>query len=115
MTTSSPADLLVPTRMRPSLLLLGAQKTTCGACGRIHSGWYDRKLRRARDLPAGHLRIVLESRLLVVWWVLTRHISPPIRFAAMRRFAQKHPENVNFGFFSLRTTQNFVAILRLSL
>ena len=26
----------------------------------MHSGWYDRKLRRARDLPAGGLRIFLE-------------------------------------------------------
>jgi hypothetical protein len=34
----------------------------------------------------------------------TATISPPIRFAAIRRFAQKQPENVSFGFFSLQSS-----------
>jgi hypothetical protein len=29
-------------------------------------------------------------------------VSPPICFAAIRAFAQQHPENVSFQFFSLR-------------
>ncbi|MCP3380655.1 ISL3 family transposase [Bradyrhizobium sp. CCGUVB4N] len=36
------------------------KKTSCGTCGREHSGWYDRKLRRVRDLPTAGLRIFLE-------------------------------------------------------
>jgi transposase len=47
-------------RMPGLSLLFDAQKTTCGTCGREHSGWYDRKLRLARDLPTGGLRIFLE-------------------------------------------------------
>jgi transposase len=41
-------------------LVRRSKKTTCGRCGREHSGWYDRKLRRARDLPTGGFRIFLE-------------------------------------------------------
>ena len=29
----------------------------CGACGRRHGTWYDRKTRRTRDLPCGDTRI----------------------------------------------------------
>jgi transposase len=36
------------------------KKTACGACGRVQAGWYDRKLRRARDFGCGGLRIFLE-------------------------------------------------------
>jgi transposase len=32
----------------------------CGTCGRQQSGWYDRRVRRVRDLGAGGLRIYLE-------------------------------------------------------
>jgi hypothetical protein len=42
------------------IALPDAQKTTCGDCGRTQSGWYDRKLRRVRDLPCGGTRIYLE-------------------------------------------------------
>jgi transposase len=36
------------------------KKTTCGCCGRVQSGWYDRKVRRTRDLSCGDMRIYLE-------------------------------------------------------
>jgi transposase len=29
-------------------------------CGRVHSGWYDRRTRRVRDLPSGPYRIFLK-------------------------------------------------------
>ena len=32
----------------------------CGGCGRIQSGWYDRRTRRARDLSSGGRRVHLE-------------------------------------------------------
>jgi len=32
----------------------------CGGCGVVTAGWYDRRIRHARDLPAGEFRIVLE-------------------------------------------------------
>ena len=38
----------------------GAQKTTCGCCGRVQMGWYGRKVRRVRDLSCGNTRIFLE-------------------------------------------------------
>jgi len=34
--------------------------TVCGTCGRAARTWYDRRTRRARDLPCGDLRISLE-------------------------------------------------------
>ena len=36
------------------------KKTICGCCGRVHSGWYDRRTRRVRDLSCGDKRIFLE-------------------------------------------------------
>ncbi len=36
------------------------KKTACGVCGRVQSGWYDRRLRRVRDLPCGAWRLYLE-------------------------------------------------------
>ena len=39
------------------------KKTACGSCGRVRSGWYDRKPRRVRDLPCGETRIYLEFDL----------------------------------------------------
>jgi transposase len=32
----------------------------CGGCGLAQRGWYDKRLRRVRDLPCGPFRIVLE-------------------------------------------------------
>jgi transposase len=32
------------------------KKTACGCCGRIQMGWYDRKVRRVRDLSCGDTR-----------------------------------------------------------
>src|SRR5206468_5182683 len=40
---------------RPAL-----KKTACGACGQSQSGFYDHRVRRVRDLPAGGFRIDLE-------------------------------------------------------
>jgi transposase len=36
------------------------KKTACGCCGHIRMGWYDRKVRRVRDLSCGDTRIFLE-------------------------------------------------------
>ena len=36
------------------------KKTRCSACGTVHWGWYDRSIRRARDLSNGDTRIYLE-------------------------------------------------------
>lgn len=43
---------------RPSL-----KKPVCNACGRAHSGWYDKRLRRVRDLSCGDTRIYLEIEI----------------------------------------------------
>jgi transposase len=39
------------------------KKTVCGACGRIHRTFYDRKNSRVRDLPCADLRIYLEVEI----------------------------------------------------
>jgi transposase len=36
------------------------KKNTCGGCDQVHSGWYDRRTRRVRDLSSGDTRIYLE-------------------------------------------------------
>ncbi|MGH6672245.1 MAG: transposase family protein, partial [Xanthobacteraceae bacterium] len=36
------------------------KETACGCCGRVQMGWYDRKVRRVRDLSCGDKRIFLE-------------------------------------------------------
>ncbi|MGH7605298.1 MAG: transposase family protein, partial [Gemmatimonadaceae bacterium] len=36
------------------------KKTGCGCCGRVQSGWYDRRTRKARDLSCGDRRVYLE-------------------------------------------------------
>src|SRR4249919_4173913 len=36
------------------------KKTACGCCGCVQMGWYDRKVRRLRDLSCGDTRIFLE-------------------------------------------------------
>jgi transposase len=40
---------------RPAL-----KKTICDCCGRVQTGWYDRRVRQVRDLPSAGFRIVLE-------------------------------------------------------
>jgi len=42
------------------MLVRRGKKTVCGTCGTVHFGWYDRRQRRARDLPCGNHRIYLE-------------------------------------------------------
>jgi transposase len=39
------------------------EKTLCGTCGRVHHTYYDRKIRRVRDLPCGEVRIYLEVEI----------------------------------------------------
>jgi hypothetical protein len=39
---------------------IGAQKNNLQLCGRVQMGWYDRRLRRVRDLSSAGFRIVLE-------------------------------------------------------
>jgi hypothetical protein len=36
------------------------KKTLCRSCGCLHKGWYDRTVRRVRDLSCGDTRIYLE-------------------------------------------------------
>lgn len=36
------------------------KKTVCGVCGRVYSGWYDRRVRRVRDLSCADTRIYLD-------------------------------------------------------
>ena len=36
------------------------KKTVCKECGRTHWGWYDRTIRRVRDLSSGNTRVYLE-------------------------------------------------------
>jgi transposase len=43
-----------------SLSQSAGEKTVCGACGYIKHGWYDRKLRRVRDMACGDHRIYVE-------------------------------------------------------
>ncbi|MEQ6341783.1 MAG: ISL3 family transposase [Gammaproteobacteria bacterium] len=46
------------------------KKTACNSCGRTRSGWYDKRLRRVRDLSCGDTRIYLE---IEIRRVLCRH------------------------------------------
>ena len=43
-----------------SSLSTGAQKTVCGCCGQVQTGWYDQRKRRVRDLSSAGFRIILE-------------------------------------------------------
>ena len=43
--------------------LRGAEKTACGVCGRGHPSYYDKRLRRIRDLSCGDKRVYLEVEL----------------------------------------------------
>ena len=47
-------------RKRASSPQTALKKTICSCCGRVHSGWYDRRTRRVRDLSCGDARIFLE-------------------------------------------------------
>jgi transposase len=42
---------------------LGAKKTACGVCGRRHQSYYDKRVRRVRDLSCGDKRVYLEVAL----------------------------------------------------
>src|SRR5713101_5576838 len=66
----SPFAVCLVIRMCGSCGLIGAQKTVCGCCGRVHAGWYDRRVRQVHDLPSAGFRIVLE---LEVRRVACRH------------------------------------------
>ena len=39
------------------------KKTVCPICGRSHNGFYDRKIRRVRDLSCGDTRIYLDLEI----------------------------------------------------
>lgn len=41
-------------------LVRRSRKAACGSCGRVQSGWYDRRTRKARDLSCGDRRVCLE-------------------------------------------------------
>ena len=40
-----------------------SKKTVCGECGTSHRSFYDRKVRRIRDLSCGEMRIYLEVEI----------------------------------------------------
>jgi transposase len=42
------------------ITLVRRSKKACGCCGRVHSGWYERRVRRVRDLSCVDTRIYLE-------------------------------------------------------
>ena len=48
------------TPRRVSSRWFGGEKTVCGSCGCAQFGWYDRKVRRVRDLSCGDTRVWLE-------------------------------------------------------
>ena len=48
------------TQSAPDYAETTLKKTACGCCGRVQMGWYDRKVRRVRDLSCGDTRIFLE-------------------------------------------------------
>jgi transposase len=48
------------TQRRASSNSSALKKTLCGACGTEHNGWYDRSVRRVRDLSCADTRIYLE-------------------------------------------------------
>ena len=51
------------TRRRGLSDLIGFKKTACGICGTIHRSYYDKKVRRIRDLSCGDARIYLEVEI----------------------------------------------------
>ncbi|MGB4068226.1 MAG: ISL3 family transposase [Nitrospira sp.] len=51
------------TRRLASFASTGGKKAACGACGCVHHAWYDRKIRRVRDLPCGDTRVYLEVEI----------------------------------------------------
>ena len=57
---NTPCAVSSVSRKRVSSGLYDAQKTACGQCGRVHAGWYDRRVRQVRDLSCGDRRIYLE-------------------------------------------------------
>jgi transposase len=68
------------------------KKTVCGACGRTQSGFYDRRVRRVRDLPSGAFRIYLEFE---------------VRRVACRRCDQVKRERLDFLADNPRYTKRF--------
>src|SRR5207248_3836655 len=61
------AGFLATPRRVLSLSATTLKKTRCGACGRVHRGWYDRRERWVRDLGCGDLRIYLEVEVRRVY------------------------------------------------
>ena len=51
------------------------KKTICGCCARTHSGWYDRRTRRVRDLSCGDARIFLEIEVRRVQCKNCEHVK----------------------------------------
>src|SRR5436853_2437503 len=47
-------------KARVIALYTALKKTICGSCGRVYFGWYDRRVRRVRDLSCGDARIYVE-------------------------------------------------------
>jgi hypothetical protein len=47
-------------KARVITLVRRSKKTVCGNCGTAQYGWYDRAIRRARDLSNGDTRVYLE-------------------------------------------------------
>ena len=79
-------------RARVVTLVRRSKKTVCGACGQTQSGFYDRRVRRVRDLPSGAFRIYLEFE---------------VRRVACRRCDQVKRERLDFLADNPRYTKRF--------
>jgi len=63
-------------------------KTACGGCGRVQSGWYDRTRRQIRDLPGAEHRIMLD--------VEVRRVACPVCRAVKRERLEFVADNPHF-------------------
>jgi hypothetical protein len=51
------------------------EKTVCGACGTVHRTFYDRKIRRVRDLSCGDMRVYLDVEGIATFIQLGEKVS----------------------------------------
>jgi transposase len=59
----TPSTASSGTRTRGCSSCTDGEKTACGECGRVHRTFYDRKVRRVRDLSCGGWRIYLDVEI----------------------------------------------------
>jgi hypothetical protein len=75
------------------------KKTVCGTCGTVHSGWYDRKVRRVRDLSCADTRMYLDIEVRRVQCrsgaVEKSGVRPPVRGGWSKRSRQRSSRNAS--------------------